>query len=90
MDIAYDVGDNESAQVIYRALMPYRSLTVHGGIAYLGSAERYLALGAASDQRWDDAVAHGEAALRFEERMGARTWWGVAAADARPCAAHDR
>lgn len=81
MDIAHHVGDSDAAQVIYRALMPYRHLTLHGGIAYLGAAERYLALGAAADQRWDDAITHGEAALAFEERLGARTWWGVAAAE---------
>jgi class 3 adenylate cyclase/tetratricopeptide (TPR) repeat protein len=81
MDMAFHLGEVEAAQVLYRELLPYKDLTLHGGIAYLGCVERYLALGAAVDQRWDDAVGHGQAALAFEERLGCRTWWGVAAAE---------
>ena len=81
LDVAHQVADAEAAEILYRELLPYRHLTVHGGITYLGGAERYLALAARAAGQWDQAVAHGEAAVAFEERMRARTWWGVACAE---------
>ncbi|MCW2544516.1 MAG: hypothetical protein JWM40_2068 [Frankiales bacterium] len=81
MDIAEQVGDVPAARHLYELLLPFRHLTVHGGNTYLGSAERYLALGARADGRLDDAVEHGEAAAAYEEQMGARTWRGIAWAE---------
>jgi hypothetical protein len=79
--IAEFVGDTARADTLYQALLPFRHLPVHGGVSYQGSAELYLAAGARATGRLDDAVAHAEAAVAFEERVGARTWLGIAHAD---------
>jgi tetratricopeptide (TPR) repeat protein len=81
LEIAEQTGDRARAAMLYEELLPYRHLVVHGGVTYLGSAERYLACGARTCGRLDDAVAHLEAAVAHEERMRARTWLGLACAD---------
>jgi tetratricopeptide (TPR) repeat protein len=81
LDLAETVGDTVAAERLYDALLPFRGQSTHGGICYLGSAERYLGLGARALGRLDDAVAHGEAAVAREQRMGTVTWAGLAYAE---------
>jgi tetratricopeptide (TPR) repeat protein len=72
LEVAELVGDVAKTEKLYAAALPYRALVVTSGVTYLGSAERYLAAGARTLGRYDDAVAHLEAALALEERMRAR------------------
>jgi class 3 adenylate cyclase len=81
LDLAETLGMNEVAGRLYDELLPYRDQSTHGGICYLGSAERYLGLGARATGRLDEAVAHGEAAVARERSMGAVPWLGLAAAE---------
>jgi len=81
IEIAEAVGNREAAAILYDGLLPFRHLPVHGGVTYLGSTERYLGAGARTAGDLDTAVEHLERAIAFEERMGARTWLGVACAD---------
>lgn len=81
IEVAEHVGDLDRVESLCALLLPHRDLPVVAGLVYLGSAERYLACGARALGRLDDAVAHLEAAIAFEERMRARTWLGVTCAD---------
>ena len=81
LDLAETVGDTVAAEHLYDALLPYRDQSTHGGICYLGSAERYLGIGARALGRLDDAVAHGEAAVERERSMGTVMWAALAAAE---------
>jgi hypothetical protein len=81
LQLAEFVGDVTTAERLYAEVLPFRGLVAHAGVTYQGSAELYLAAGARTMGRYDDAVTHLEAAIRFEESMHARTWLGVACAD---------
>ena len=81
LEVAEAVDDARAAAVLYAELRDYRHLPVHGGTSYLGSCERYLAAGARAAADLDLAVSHLEAAVVFEERMGAKTWLGVTYGD---------
>jgi hypothetical protein len=81
LDIAEAVGDTARAERLYALVLPFRRLPVTSGVAYQGSAERFLAAGARALGRYDDAVDHGEAAVAFEEKMRAGPYTGIAYAD---------
>ena len=72
--VAYGLGDGDRATVLYQLLQPYdgqvlRFSRVGGGC--LWTASHHLGLLATTMGRHDLAVAHFEAALQVEERMGA-------------------
>jgi tetratricopeptide (TPR) repeat protein len=81
LELAEWVGDVSKVQPLYDELLPLRHLPAHGGVTYQGSLERYLGCGARALGRLDDAVAHCEAAVAFEQRVKARSWLGIALAD---------
>jgi hypothetical protein len=85
LEMASWVGDRERVQVLYDELLPLRHLPTHGGVTYQGSAERYLAAGARALGRAGRAVEHAEAAVAFEQRVGAKTWLGLAYAELASC-----
>lgn len=49
-------------------------VVVGSGLLYYGAVAHALGLAAAAGSRWDAAIAHLEAALAAEEKMGARLW----------------
>ena len=61
------------AAVLYTFLLPHRGrfAVAADGAACLGSVSRYLGLLAHALGRWDDALAHFEAALADNRRVGA-------------------
>jgi len=81
LEIAEEVGDSARAERLYALVLPYRHLPVTSGVAYQGSAEKFLAAGARALGRYDDAVTHLEAALAFEEQLRARPYIGIICAD---------
>ena len=81
VEVAEVVGDPDRARSLYAELLPFRSLGIHGGVIYVGSAERYLASGARAFGDLDLAVAHLEAAIDHERRSQARTFEGICWAD---------
>jgi tetratricopeptide (TPR) repeat protein len=67
--------DRDSAPVLYRLLEPWANLNAADwpeGIR--GSVARYLAILAATTERWDAAELHFEQALATNASMGARPW----------------
>ena len=70
------LGDVPRASVLYRLLQPWQghNLVVGGGVAYYGSAGRYLGMLAAVMSDWSGAERHFRDALEMDSRMGARTW----------------
>jgi DNA-binding CsgD family transcriptional regulator len=66
------VGDRDVGQQAYDAALPFARLNVSAGASGLyGSVSRYLGMLATVLERWDDATAHFEHAIEFEQRMGA-------------------
>jgi DNA-binding SARP family transcriptional activator/tetratricopeptide (TPR) repeat protein len=74
-ETAASLGDATRGTVLYELLMPYRERV---GTSYpeinLGAVSRYLALLAANERRWADAVGHFEHAIKLNRRIGARPW----------------
>jgi DNA-binding CsgD family transcriptional regulator len=70
------LGDVPRAAVLYRLLQPWvgHNLVVGGGVAYYGSADRYLGMLAAVMSDWTGSERHFRDALKMDSRMGARTW----------------
>ncbi len=69
------MGDADSAEVLYRLLLPWAAFNVADQPeAIRGSVSRYLGLLAAMLERWNEAFRHFEDALAMNERMGARPW----------------
>lgn len=66
--------DTQQAAIVYELLLPYadRNITAGWGDVAHGSAALYLGSLARMLGRFDDAQAHLERALRFNQRMGAR------------------
>jgi DNA-binding CsgD family transcriptional regulator/tetratricopeptide (TPR) repeat protein len=75
-DACAAVGDGELAALVYRELAPLArgNVVVGHGVACYGAADRFLGLLAATSGDHDRAVAHFEAALEMNRRMGAHTW----------------
>ena len=75
-DACTAVGDAELAAELYPELEPHSGTNVmigHGVLVY-GSADRYLAMLAATAGDSDRAAGHFEQALELNRRMGADTW----------------
>jgi tetratricopeptide (TPR) repeat protein len=69
------LGDAEPAARLYELVLPYHSHNVVAvPEAALDLASRPLGILATLLGRFDDAARHFEAALRMDERMGARPW----------------
>ncbi len=74
-DVVADVADSESAERLYPMLLPYAHLTAAGGggtVACQGSVARYLGRLAATTGRLPEAESHLQAAIAFEDQIGAR------------------
>ena len=74
-EVAFLADDASSADAVYPQLLPFggRQAIAHGR-GSVGAVDRYLGLAAGTLGRLDDAVAHLDAAIRINERMGARPW----------------
>jgi tetratricopeptide (TPR) repeat protein len=73
--VTADLGDAERAALLYELLLPQAGRCVlAGGTAPLGAASLFLGMLATTLERWEDAVAHFEAALDTNARIGARPW----------------
>ncbi|HEY3883437.1 MAG TPA: AAA family ATPase [Trebonia sp.] len=69
------VADKEWAQALYDLAAPYSGSNCTLGLAsFLGAADHWLGLLAATAGHLDDAVTHLEAALSRHRAMGARPW----------------
>jgi tetratricopeptide (TPR) repeat protein len=67
------IGDREWASVLYRLALPFADHNCTLGLtSFLGAVAHYLGVLAAALGRWDDAVAHFEAALQRHQTMRAR------------------
>ena len=67
--------DGPRAALLYEQLRPYaeRCVVVGHGLVCLGSVERFLALLAAAQRRWEEADAHFGAAMRRNRQLGAKS-----------------
>jgi len=74
--VAGRLDEREALEVLYDLLLPFRHLTVHGGVAYHGCAEHHLGVAAAALGRDAVAVDHLERAIADHERIGARLYLG--------------
>jgi class 3 adenylate cyclase len=74
--VCIGLDDVERAGIIYQRLLPYanRNVTVGWGDLAYGCAGRFLGMLAWKIGRFEDAQAHFEQALQFEQRMGSRLW----------------
>jgi DNA-binding CsgD family transcriptional regulator len=70
-DVCAFLGDRHRAAALYRFLIPHAGHVVPFGDGS-GATTRFLGVLAATLERWDEAEAHFEAALRLNERIGAR------------------
>jgi DNA-binding CsgD family transcriptional regulator len=73
-EAAVAAGDTALAATLYDALLPYAAYNVVTGAgigACNGSVCRYLGDLATTLRRWSDAAEHYEAAIAFDDRMGA-------------------
>jgi DNA-binding CsgD family transcriptional regulator/DNA polymerase III delta prime subunit len=70
------LGDASRAATLYTLLLPHagKGIVFGANVASLGSADRVLGMLAAAMQRWDEAQAHFERAMAFDEASGARPW----------------
>jgi class 3 adenylate cyclase/tetratricopeptide (TPR) repeat protein len=79
--LAAGLGESDALTVLYDELLPFRHLTVHGGVAFYGSAEHHLGVAAAALGRADEALQHLEQAIATHERLGARFFLGLSHAE---------
>jgi DNA-binding CsgD family transcriptional regulator len=70
------LGDAARAQTLYALLLPHAGTGIVFGahVASLGCSDRLLGMLATTMERWDDAEAHFERAVRFDEASGGRPW----------------
>jgi DNA-binding SARP family transcriptional activator/class 3 adenylate cyclase len=69
------VDDRDSAEALYRALLPWQAYNaVDQSEGMRGSVSRHVGLLAATLGRWSDAERHLEDALAANGRMGLRPW----------------
>ncbi|WP_290650733.1 BREX system ATP-binding domain-containing protein [Aquisalimonas sp.] len=75
-EVAVELGEQGHAVTIYDQLQPYRARVLFAGasVACLGAGAHYLGLLAHCLGQRRDAVAHFEAAMALNERMGAWPW----------------
>jgi hypothetical protein len=76
------LDDRSSAEAVYSRLLPFAGRqAIEHGRGSAGAIDRYLGLAAGAINRRDDAAAHLDAAVRINERMGARPWQAHAQQD---------
>ncbi len=82
-EVCARLGDvPDYAASLYEFLLPYaNSNVVLGQFAGFGAVSYYLGKLAVALSRSSDAIAHFEAALDFNRRMGARTWTAYASVE---------
>ena len=69
------VGDQRWAAALYDLAAPYAGSNCTLGVAsFLGAADHWLGVLAATTGRYSEAAAHFEAALARHREMGARAW----------------
>ncbi len=70
------VGDRNQAGRLYDLLEPFaeQCVVAGAGAVYNGACSHYLAILAASLERWREAIAHFEEAMATHAAMGARPW----------------
>jgi hypothetical protein len=69
------VADRQWAEALYALAVPYSGSNATLGLAsFLGAADHWLGVLAATAGRFDEAAAHLEAALTRHREMGARPW----------------
>ncbi|NQU07290.1 MAG: tetratricopeptide repeat protein, partial [Candidatus Abyssubacteria bacterium] len=75
-EVAAALGDMRRAAVLYNLLLPFagRLLTLAYNVACVGSIAHWLGLLAGTLRQWDAAVAHFEAAIETNARVGARPY----------------
>jgi transcriptional regulator with XRE-family HTH domain len=68
-------GDRDWAAALYDLVLPYAGRNCTLGVAsFLGAADHWLGVLAATAGRSEEAAGHLEAALRRHQAMGARPW----------------
>jgi DNA-binding CsgD family transcriptional regulator/tetratricopeptide (TPR) repeat protein len=73
VEVCAYLGDTRRAAILYEMMRPYERWNVgNNGVVCAGPVAYYLGLAAATLSRWDDALAHYEAAAALARRMGAR------------------
>jgi DNA-binding CsgD family transcriptional regulator len=72
-EICVALGDAPRAAILYPLLLPWadRNVVVGGGSGCPGSGSRFLGLLAATMRHWTDAESHFEAAMTWNDRIGA-------------------
>jgi len=74
-EVAYFLGDDKRAILLYEMLLPYADRNAFGAFeGCVGSVSRYLGLLAAVIGRTGDAIRHFEEGIERNQRMGARPW----------------
>ena len=70
------LGDAARAATLYAMLLPHAGKAIVFGnhVASLGCADRVLGMLTATMVRWDEAQAHFEHAVRFDESSGSGPW----------------
>jgi len=75
-EVAAALGDARRAALLYNLLHPFaeRLLTVAYNVVCFGSIAHWLGLLAGTLRQWDAAIAHFEAAIETNARVGARPY----------------
>jgi DNA-binding SARP family transcriptional activator len=73
------LGDARRAGRLWRLLAPWSGHHLAAGHVYLGAADHHLGILAATAGRWEDGLAHLQAAAAAHERLGARPWQALTA-----------
>jgi class 3 adenylate cyclase len=78
--VSFLVGARDHAAELYDLLAPFsgRLLNIGMPAAILGSTDHFLALAAATSERWHDFERHAEIALARNESIGAWGWLATA------------
>ena len=79
--VAADLGELDVVALMYDELLPFRHLSVHGGLVFFGAAEHWLGVAATALGRHDRALEHLEAALATHERLRAQVYLGLSHAE---------
>lgn len=75
-EVCAHLNDSERAATLYQRLLPYagRNIVTGAHTVCYGSADRFLGLLAMTQQQWEQAEGHFQAALTMDERTGGRPW----------------
>jgi hypothetical protein len=73
------LGDDDTAGRLSRLLVPWSGHHLTAGHIYLGAADHHLGILAATAGRWEEGLAHLQAAAAAHERLGARPWQALTA-----------